>query len=43
MIVKCALVPCAIGMKVEDYFIQGPRGRVQLHKKVARAIDVPAN
>ncbi len=30
-------------MKVEDYFIQGRRGRVRLHEKGGKRHDVPAN
>jgi hypothetical protein len=41
MIVKCVRVPCAIGMKVGDYFTHGPHGWVRLHKKVARAMTCP--
>ena len=43
MIVECARIPCAIGMKVEDYLIQGMRGWVRLHKKGAKSYDVLPN
>jgi integrase/recombinase XerD len=38
-----ARVGAAIGMKVEDYFIQGRRGWVRLHEKGGKHHDVPAN
>jgi integrase len=38
-----ARVGAAIGMKAEDYFIQGRRGWVRLHEKGGKHHDVPAN
>ena len=38
-----ARVGAAVGMKVEDYFIQGRRGWVRLHEKGGKRHDVPAN
>lgn len=33
----------AVGMKVEDYFVQGRRGWIRLHEKGGKRHDVPAN
>jgi integrase len=43
MVFTFARVGAAIGMKVEDYFIQGRRGWVRLHEKGGKRHDVPAN
>jgi len=43
MVFTFARVGAAIGMKVEDYFIQGRRGWVRLHEKGGKGHDVPAN
>jgi hypothetical protein len=39
MVFTFARVVAAIGMKVEDYFIQGRRGWVRLHEKAASATN----
>ena len=41
MVFTFARVGAAIGMKVEDYFIQGRRGWVRLHEKGGKRHDVP--
>jgi site-specific recombinase XerD len=43
MVFTFARVGAAVGMKVEDYFIQGRRGWVRLHEKGGKRHDVPAN
>jgi site-specific recombinase XerD len=43
MVFTFARVGAAIGMKVEDYFIQGRCGWVRLHEKGGKRHDVPAN
>ena len=43
MVFTFARVGAAVGMKVEDYFIQGRRGWVRLHEKGGKHHDVPAN
>jgi integrase len=43
MVFTFARVGAAVGMKVEDYFIQGRRGWVRLHEKGGKSHDVPAN
>ncbi len=43
MVFTFARVGAAIGMKVEDYFIQGRRGWVRLHEKGGKRHDVPAH
>jgi integrase/recombinase XerD len=43
MVFTFARVGAAIGMKVEDYFIQGRRGWVRLHEKGGKRHDVPSN
>jgi integrase len=43
MVFTFARVGAALGMKVEDYFIQGRRGWVRLHEKGSKVHDVPAN
>ncbi len=43
MVFTFARVGAAIGMKIEDYFIQGRRGWVRLHEKGGKRHDVPAN
>jgi site-specific recombinase XerD len=43
MVFTFARIGAAVGMKVEDYFIQGRRGWVRLHEKGGKRHDVPAN
>lgn len=43
MVFTFARVGAAVGMKVEDYFIQGRRGWVRLHEKGGKRHDVPAH
>jgi integrase len=43
MVFTFARVGAALGMKVEDYFVQGRRGWVRLHEKGGKLHDVPAN
>jgi integrase/recombinase XerD len=43
MVFTFARVGAAVGMKVEDYYIQGRRGWVQLNEKGGKRHDVPAN
>src|SRR5579862_9039842 len=38
-----ARVGAALQMRVEDYFIQGRRGRVRLHEKGGKEHEVPAH
>lgn len=38
-----ARVGAAVGMRVEDYYVQGRRGWVRLHEKGGKRHDVPAN
>lgn len=43
MVFTFARVGAAVGMRVEDYFIQGRRGWIRLHEKGGKRHDVPAN
>jgi integrase/recombinase XerD len=43
MVFTFARIGAAVGMKVEDYFIQGRRGWIRLHEKGGKRHDVPAN
>jgi len=43
MVFTFAGVGAAVGMKFEEYFIQGRRGWVRLHEKGGKRHDVPAN
>jgi hypothetical protein len=43
MVFTFARVGAAVGMKIEEYFIQGRRGWVRLHEKGGKRHDVPAN
>jgi integrase/recombinase XerD len=38
-----ARIGAAVGMKVEDYFVQGRRGWVRLYEKGGKHHEVPAN
>ena len=43
MVFTFARIGAAVGMKVEDYFIQGRRGWIRLHEKGGKRHDVPAH